>query len=399
MTVYAGLPRGSAGNISKQCKIASRRRFLRLFGLGTALQVSTPQLLAQVNRPSEERQDRPNQNFIRLDRNENPYGPSQRVIHSMTSALASANRYPFDRDRPAQQIAEFHRVKPEQVLVGCGSTEILRMAAFAFLGRGRRLVHASPTFEAIEHYGRSAGAEIISVPLAGDFSHDLERMLGQLGPSTGLVYVCNPNNPTATITPRQDLESFIAKMPKHVRLIIDEAYSDYAGRSGMYASFLERPLVDDRIIVSRTFSTAYGLAGLRFGYAVASPALVRQMQPFSTEQNVNSVVAPVIGVALQDRDSLQEFVRRNADDRQEFFNQAMARALKPIDSHANFVMMDTMHPAEDVIGRFRESNILIGRPFAAMNTHIRVSLGGPQDMTAFWKTWDMLPYAKGVMQH
>jgi histidinol-phosphate aminotransferase len=123
------------------------------------------------------------------------------------------------------------------------------------------------------------------------------------------------------------------------------------------------------------------------GYAVASPKIIQQMRRFVTEDNVNAIVTRVAAVALDDFDAVNDFVRRTTDDRQEFFNQAMARALKPIDSHANFVIMNTFHPAEEVIQHFRKNNILIGRRFPPMDTYIRISLGRPEEMRAFWRTW------------
>jgi histidinol-phosphate aminotransferase len=273
------------------------------------------------------------------------------------------------------------------------------VAAFAFLGHGEQMIQASPTFEAIEHYARAADSEVISVRLTPGFAHDLDGMLAQASASTTLVYICNPNNPTASLTPRKDLETFIKKLPPSTFVMIDEAYHDYAAQSGMYASFIDHPLDDERVIVARTFSKVYGLAGLRLGYAVASPNVIQKMRKFATDDNVNAIVTQAAGAALEDVDAINDSIRRNADDRQEFFNQAMARALKPIDSHANFVMMNTSHPAEEVIRHFRRNNILIGRPFVSMNTYIRISLGRPEEMRVFWRTWDMLPYPKHSMQH
>jgi histidinol-phosphate aminotransferase len=167
----------------------------------------------------------------------------------------------------------------------------------------------------------------------------------------------------------------------------------------MYASFIDHPLDDERVIVTRTFSKVYGLAGLRLGYAVASPKVIQEMRKFGTEDNINAIVTQAAVAALDDADGVSASVRRNADDRQEFFNQAMARALKPIDSHANFVMMNTLHPAKEVIQHFRKNNILIGRCFPPMDTYIRISLGRQEEMLAFWSTWDKLPYAKNMMHH
>jgi histidinol-phosphate aminotransferase len=382
--------------------IASRRGFLGAFVASAASSVAAPSPLKGFSeaarfQPAQTAQE---DQLIHLNHNENPYGPSRRVLDLLQASIGNVYRYPqAEYGSLAEQMADRHRVKPEQILLGCGSTDILRMAAFAFLGIGRQLIQASPTFEAIEGYARAASAETISVRLAPGFAHDLEGMHARVNAASTLVYICNPNNPTASLTPRKALDSFIGSLPASTYVVIDEAYHHYAGESGTYASFVDQPVENDRVIVTRTFSAAYGLAGLRLGYAVASPNAVRAMGRFASQDNINGIAVRAAAAALEDVDAVNGSVRRTTDDRQEFFNQAMARAMKPIDSHANFVMMNTYHPAEDVIQHFRKNNILIGRSFPAMSTYIRVSLGQPEEMRRFWQTWDTLPYPKHTMQH
>lgn len=379
--------------------ISSRRSFLRLTGAAiAATQASLPDSLwADAIEPS--RMDR-GEGLILLNSNENAYGPSARVAEAIHSACVSANRYPFGRyGSLIEMLAATHHTTPEHVLLGCGSTEILRAGACAFLGVGKQLIQASPTFGALARYASATGADVISVPLTRSFAHDLNGMLSCVKTNTSLVYICNPNNPTASLTPRKDLETFIKKLPPSVLVIIDEAYHHYAGASDMYASFIDRPLDDDRVVATRTFSKVYGLAGLRLGYAVAAPGTIQRMGKFATEGSINAVVTQAAIAALADMDGVSDFVQRNLNDRQEFFNQAMARALKPIDSHANFVMMNTSHPAGEVIEHFRKNNILVGRKFPPMDTYIRVSLGRPEEMLAFWRVWDTLPYPKTGMMH
>jgi len=376
---------------------SSRRDFLR-FGLGAAT-ISLPwplESLATEPASSSLNRDR----LILLYSNENPYGPSSKVSDAIKSAAMSSNRYPrLEYHTLMERIATTHQTTSDRILLGCGSTEILRTSACAFLGPGKQMIHASPTFEALENYARAIGSEAVGVPVTPAYAHDLEGMLKRVTASTGLVYICNPNNPTASLTPRKDLEAFIAKLPQSTFVIIDEAYHHYAGTSDMYSSFLDRPVPDERLIVTRTFSKVYGLAGLRLGYAVASPKVLQKMHKFTTEDNINAIITQAALVALDDADGMMEFVQRNENDRQEFFNQAMARALKPIDSHANFIMMNTFHPAGDVIDHFRKNKILIGRHFPPMDTFIRVSLGRPEEMAAFWQTWDLLPWTKNIMMH
>ncbi len=380
---------------------SSRRGFLRVLGVGAVAGAAVrwpaeiPSAYAlDTTKPS------PSDGLTLLNSNENPYGPSPKVSEAIRSALGLVNRYPFRKyDEITERIANFHKVKPDQVLFGCGSTEILRAAACAFPGGGHQLIQGWPTFEAIQDYAQSLSSAVISVPLSETLAHDLDGMLARTGSSTGLVYICNPNNPTATLTPRRDLESFIGKLPISTKVLIDEAYHHYAGQSEVYESFIDRPLDDERVIVTRTFSKVYGLAGLRLGYAVASPKTVKQMRAYLTQDSLNAIMAEIVGVALDDTESVKKSVQRNSDDRQEFRNSAMLRMLMPIDSHANFVMMNTQHSAVEVIEHFRKHNVLIGRHFPPMDTFIRVSLGTQPQMQTFWETWDMLPWAKKFMHH
>ena len=381
--------------------IRSRREFLRSLGVGAAVGTAVQWPLgnlaaAHAVEPARTADDR----FIRLDSNENAYGPSPAVLEAIQSATTKVNRYPFMKYQEiTERIANFHRVRPEQVLFGCGSTELLRVAVCAFLGDGRRLIQALPTFEAIQKYAKAVGSETVSVPLDRNFAHDVGAMLARVDASTGLVYICNPNNPTSSLTPRKSLEDFIARLPTTTRVVIDEAYHNYVIPTGEYSSFIDSPLQDDRVIVTRTFSKVYGLAGLRLGYAVASPRTIAKMNEFLTADSLNALMAEVVGVALDDVKGVKEFVRRNHDDRQEFLNSANTRNLKAIDPHANFVMINTQHPAEELIEHFHKHNILIGRRFPTLENHIRVSLGTAQDMLAFWKTWDLLPWSNKMMHH
>jgi histidinol-phosphate aminotransferase len=376
--------------------ITSRRDFLRSVGAGAATGIAARPLTGFSSAATVKYDD----GLVRLNNNENAYGPSKKVLDAIQSSIEGVNRYTLIEDHSlAEQIADVHGVKLEQILLGCGSTDILRMAAFGFLGNGKQLIQAAPTFEAIENYARAVSSDVISVPLTSRFFHDLDGMEARISASTTLVYICNPNNPTASLTPRKDLESFIEKLPAYTFVVIDEAYHHYASQSGTYASFIDHPLDNERVIVTRTFSKVYGLAGLRLGYAVASSNTIRKMRQFASQDNINSIVTQAAFAALDDADGVNEFVRRNRDARQEFFNQAMARMVKPIDSHANFVMMNTFHPSDDVIQHFRKNNILIGRSFPSMSTYIRVSLGLPDEMRLFWQAWDTLPYPKHTMQH
>jgi histidinol-phosphate aminotransferase len=379
---------------------SSRRNFLRSMGVGTAVGVAARWSVGETPATHASDTGRAGRSggFIYLDNNENPYGPSARVAEAIRSASGMVNRYPFRKyEEVTEQIAHFHRVKRENVLVACGSTEILRVAACAFAGSGRQFVQAVPTFGAVEEYAKAVGSEVVSVPLDPAYAHNLGAMLARTNSSTGLVYICNPNNPTSSLTPRKAIEDFVDRLPASTRVLIDEAYHQYVVRTGTYASFIDTPLNDDRVIVTRTFSKAYGLAGLRLGYAVASPQVIEAMRKFLTANSVNAIVAEVVGVALDDAKGLAESTKRNTDQRQEFLNSSNIRSLKPIDPHANFVMVDVQHPVEGVIEHFRQHNILIGSRVPSLETYMRVSFGTAAEMITFWKTWDLLPWSHNMI--
>ena len=383
----------------------SRRGFLRTLTAGTVVgsiggwpgtSAAAGSTLAE--NPEHNQLARDHEGFLLLDSNENVYGPSAKVVAAAQESLQRSNRYPNrEYDALTAEIAHLHKVQTNQILLGCGSTDLLRVAAATFLGPGKKTITASPTYEDLAMYSKAIDAEIVTLPLTAKFEHDLEAMLARVDSATRLVYICNPNNPTASITPRADIETFLSKLPHSVYVLIDEAYHHYVNPSARYVSFLDRHAESNRVIVLRTFSKIYGMAGLRLGYAVADPALVEKMRPLLTDVDVNSVAVAAGRAALTDTESVRNSAKRNTDDRQEFFNQAMARMLKPIDSHANFVMMDAHQPADDVIEHFLKNKIRIGRHFPPMTHHIRVSLGTPVAMEEFWQVWDLMPMGKMAM--
>jgi histidinol-phosphate aminotransferase len=372
---------------------SSRRDFLKILGIGAAAGVSTqPVLTASAASGS---------GPILLDNNESAYGPSEKVVEAIRVAEAEAGRFPSGAGafQLADQIAKHHKVSADQVVLGAGSTEILRMATCAFLGPGKQLVQASPTFPALEFYARSTGATVTSDPLTSRFHHDLDAMLAHAEASTGLVYICNPNNPTASITPRADLEKFISRLPTSCYILIDEAYHHYAELSGAYASFIDQPLNDPRIIVSRTFSHVYGLAGLRVGYGIASRETATRLRAFGTVNAVSTLAIRAAMAALDDTTGLKEFVKKNTDARQEFVNTALTRSIRQRESHTNFFAVETFNPATMVIQHFRANNILIAPVSLSWDTWIRVSLGKSEEMSAFWRAWDTLPIDKSTIRH
>jgi histidinol-phosphate aminotransferase len=372
----------------------SRRALIRQFGAGAAATVILPSVARAGDRNagfSRSLDTGDGRGLVRLHKNENPFGPSPRVLDAIRNATISvACRYP-DRatDSLRTKIAALHHVDSNRIVLGCGSDDLLRRV-MAVLGSGRTVIAAQPTYQRVIDYAGRAGADVALIPIRSDYSHDLDRMLSHARAAATVVYICNPNNPTGSLTRRRDLEAFIAALPATTHVIIDEAYHHYAGASSDYASFLDSPLDDRRIIVTRSFSTVHGLAGLRVGYAVADPATAARLDT-DDGNSVSSVAALAAIAALDDTDHVPASLKRNADDRQEFCNQSNARMLRTIDSHANFVLLNTGHSAPDMIEHFLKHDVLVAGPFHPFDKHIRVSLGTPAEMREFWRVFDLLP--------
>jgi histidinol-phosphate aminotransferase len=299
----------------------------------------------------------------------------------MREAVPLAWRYPDDEvDQLTDAIARDHGVPADHLLLGPGSNEILRLAAAAFSGPDRKIVIADPTFEAIGGYGRATGAEIAKIPLTADFHHDLPKMLAVNG--TGLVYLCNPNNPTASVTPKGQVRDFIAALKGKATVLVDEAYHHFAD-SPDYESVI--PLVEDNphLLVARTFSKIHGLAGLRCGYAVARPEVIERLW-IHRAWDVGNIMALVAARAsLGDPAYLEKTRRLNRETRDFVIAETARLGYQTIPSQANFVMIDLRREARPVIDALRQRDVRVGRVFPALPHHLRVSVGTREQMEAF----------------
>jgi histidinol-phosphate aminotransferase len=375
-------------------KRVSRRDLLRVLGATAvgataARSVST---LAFAELPERLSGDSIVQRPILLDRNENAYGPSEKVFAAIRDAVAGSNRYARkEYGVLVSQIAALHNVKPEQVVLACGSSKVLETAVSEFLTSGKKLVQASPTFPLLGRVARCAGAEVVEVPLTETGEHDLDRMLAQARDSAGLIYICNPNNPTGTLTPRSDIEVFLHKLPANTSVLIDEAYHHFVRPHRSYASFLDQPVDDPRVIVTRTFSKIYGLAGLRVGYAVATPQIAQRFNGQNLRFGLSVIAARGAAAAIDDTEYVRLAIKRNADDRQEFMNQVNARMIHALDSQTNFVLINPLRDAQKVVDHLSGNGVIIPPPVPVMPKYVRVSLGTPSEMEEFWRVLDQLP--------
>ncbi|MGH9791981.1 MAG: histidinol-phosphate transaminase [Candidatus Acidiferrales bacterium] len=359
----------------------SRRHFAKTVGatLGAALVAEHLTLeLAEARLPRGF-----SDNAILLNSNENPYGPSKRAIKAMKNSLESCARYPdalISEMRDA--VARLHRVSPEQVALGCGSGDILRVAAGAFLGHGREIVLAEPTYEEMWRYAQNVGAVQKKIAATSDYRHDLPAMADACSSNTGLIYICNPCNPTGTIVYRDELAAFLDRTPPTAAIIIDEAYHHFA-EDPRYASAFDLLNRAPNLVVARTFSKIYGMAGMRLGYAVASPELIARMGRFGLWNPLNAAVLEAGLASLEDADHVAKQRKLNNETRDWLCRELQRDGRRCIPSHTNFIMLDVGRDVVEVAAEFRQREILVGRKFPPMNNWLRVSIGTRKEMEKF----------------
>lgn len=358
----------------------SRRQFAGRVGAAVGAVLVAPEIMRTV---ADARQPRGAENAIQLNANENPYGPSEKARAAMTKSQAVAARYPDAYEtQMVEEIARLHGVQPANVVLGCGSGEILRMADMAFLSPGKNVVVAEPTFEAVLAYARVARGEGIKVPLTSDFRHDLPAMAAACNAATGLVYVCNPNNPTGTIVTRDELAAFIARAPQSAILLIDEAYHHFV-EDPKYASAFDWIGQAPNVVVVRTFSKIYGMAGMRLGYAVGARENIAAMRPHATSSNANAAVLEAALASMADPTHVPRFKKMMNDTRRWLCQELRKDGRRYIPSETNFVMIDVGGDVKPAIEAFRKKNILVGRKFPSMPNWLRVSVGTQKEMELF----------------
>jgi len=351
----------------------SRRTFARLVGAAATVAAIPFPLAAKPPAVAGE---------VRLSSNENPYGPSPAAMDAARNALSRAWRYPDEAgDALVESIAKLHGVTADQVLLGDGSSEILKLTADAFLDRTRKLVVADPTFEAIGAYAATSGAEVVKVPLNAAFAHDVSRM-SDAARGAGVVYICNPNNPTATITPKAAMTRLIEGIPPATMILVDEAYHHFATSSD-YESVIPMVAAHPNLIVSRTFSKIYGMAGLRAGYAIGQAATIAKMRNQGQWDSMNIVSLEAARASLADTDYVTKGRRKNSETRAWTISQLDKLGYLHLPSEANFMMIDVRSDVRPIIKSMRENGVHVGRLFPSLPHHLRVTIGTPEQMSKF----------------
>jgi len=320
---------------------------------------------------------------VRLIANENPYGPADSARRAVADSLATAWQYPMGQDQPLKKlIAAREGLTPAHVMIADGSGEILRIAAIVFGRDGGGVVAATPTFDFLQSYARQLGGVVTEVPLDDNLRHDLPRLDAAVTGKTGLLYLCNPNNPTGTLVPGAELRPYVAALARRTTVLVDEAYLDLWDDWPAH-TVTERVLAGDPVIVTRTFSKLHGLAGLRVGYALAPPDLIRRLEAHRTTILGSTGVAAATA-SYQDL-AFQAFARARLAEALAITTGALSElGLRHVaGGRGNFVFFDTGKPVAEFSAAMRQAGYLVGRPFAPYATWCRVSMGTVEQMRGF----------------
>jgi histidinol-phosphate aminotransferase len=327
--------------------------------------------------------------LIKLDSNENPFGPSPRAVEAMQSAITAANYYPDDDCAElCHKLAAFHAVPAEQVLVTAGSTEMLALLCQTMLAPGLNAVTSERSFIIYGMAVHATGAQLIQAPMRND-CFDLRAILAAIDENTRIVFLANPNNPTGTMLEAAAIDEFFAEVPAHVVVVLDEAYYDFALHFAAlqnveYSRSLEYLGRGMNVIVLRTFSKAHGLAGLRVGYGLGPAELLAYCARMRNTYSVASLAQVAALAALVDHNHIARVVLNNASQAKILTERLLELGHRVVPTAANFVYLDVGEDASVVAGRLRKEGVSV-RPLSAWGapTCIRVSIGTPEHNECF----------------
>jgi histidinol-phosphate aminotransferase len=373
----------------------TRRGFVRTVGIGAAGALTSSWIGARGRENSVWSAFEPTLHAVEpgqivLASNENPLGPGRTVLAAVQAAFGEGGRKPGRYSGSSRELIEAiaakQKVKPENIVLGCGSTQILRSATHLFTAKDKPLVGTIPTYEECAGYAEMMGHPVRPVALDSEFKLDLNK-LADAANGAGLVFYCNPNNPTATYVGARATREFLAKVTREspdTTILVDEAYFDYVTDPD-HDTHIPVAVDNPRVIVARTFSKAYGMAGLRMGYAVGHPETIKKMAEWDAGSGTSSlnVLALHAGIAAiqQDESFTANERARNKEVRDFTMKWFADRGMKPTDAQANFLFVNIGRPAKELRDACRAKGVLVARDFPPFEkTHCRLSFGTMDEM-------------------
>jgi histidinol-phosphate aminotransferase len=361
---------------------SSRRSFLQLGAVGSAAVASgilSESFFAHSARAASLPHGPFPKDAVIIDANENPLGPCSVARQAIAEIASDSGRYNFWLTEDlGKRFASQQGLKPEYVRAFPGSGEPLHFSVLAFTSPSKSYVTADPGYEAGMHAAKISGARVVKTPLTTTYGHDVRAML-EAAPDAGIFYICSPNNPTGTLTPHQDIEYLVEHKPKGSVVLVDEAYIHFS--DGVTA--LDLVKADHDVIVLRTFSKIYGMAGLRCGLAIGKPELVNKISGFSGWNSLPVTAVAAALTSLDDAGLVPERKKINAGVRSDTFAWLEKNGYGFVPSVSNCFMLDTKRPAKEVIDAMAARNVFIGRAWPAWPTHVRITVGTKAEMEKF----------------
>lgn len=362
----------------------SRRQWLKSASLagGVAFLTGANSITSLSSEEVKKFNPRPLGPMVRLGSNENPYGPSLKVRRAMEEAFDLGCRYPWSYNSSLQKmIADKEGVTPDHIVLVAGSTEGLKIAGITYAGPRDEIISGLPTFLSMMTYAETWGADINWVPLDKDLNYDLPEIEKRISSKTKLVFLCNPNNPTGKLLPAKDVLDFCESVSKKTMVFSDEAYCDYI-EDPNYPSMTKLVKEGKNVIVSKTLSKVYGLAGIRLGYLVARPDIAAKLSE-RVVANTNIMAIEAGKAALVDDEFYQFSLNKNKETRKMIETTLDGLKLSYLPSQANFVFFNANQDVRELAKKMQDKNIIVGRPFPPYNDWCRVSTGTIEEVKLF----------------
>ncbi len=336
---------------------------------------------------------------IKLASNENPLGPSPAAVETLQETAAKVYLYPDGNCYYLKEaLVEHTGFAADSIIVGNGSDEIIELIAKTFINPGEEAVVADPTFSEYDFAVKLMGGKTVFVPLK-DQTHDLEGMLAAVTEKTKLIFICNPNNPTGTIVKREAVEELLSRLPGHVIAVFDEAYYEYV-EDADYPQTVDYVREGHNVIVLRTFSKIYGLAGLRVGYGISRPDIIALLYRVKEPFNVNLPAQAAAIAALKDKEHLEKSRAVNAKGRDYLYRELEKRGLYYQPTNANFIWMDVKADSQQVFAKLLRRGVIVrtGDIFGAPSM-LRVTIGTPEENKRFIAALDEVLKEEGVLHN
>ena len=319
---------------------------------------------------------------IKLSSNENPYGPSKRVLERVKKSFEYGCRYPYSyADDLSIILARKHSVDPESIIITGGSTEGLRITGVTFSRGGGEIIAAKPTFLALTDYAQKWGATVNWVPVTNDMGYDLDEIEKRISKKTKLVFLCNPNNPTGTLVPKEKLNDFCSIVSKDTVLFSDEAYYEFIEQQD-YPSMINLVKQGLNVVVSKTFSKVYGMAGLRIGYLIAKPELAKKIRENIVAMS-NVLAIEGAKEALVDKEFFNFSINKTNEAKESIYETLDHLGLRYVRSHTNFIFFKSGIDIRKLGPTMLEKGVRIGRPFPPFYDWCRISCGTSQEVNRF----------------